>query len=122
VKHLLLIVFVLAFAAGCCPAQRAVASAVDAGVEAAAETEGMPEEARESLEIARGVSELGAVAAQGCVEGNGWQQWLLFALEAAGGLLAHFTGAPDAEAPEPPPELLSAVELLRAEAEGGAEP
>jgi hypothetical protein len=108
--------------AGCCTAQRSVASAVNAGVTAAAETEGLPAEAAEDLEIARGISQLGEGAAEACVDGQGWQQWLLFALQAVTGLVSHFTGAADERAGNPPRELLDAVELLRGELEAQAAP
>jgi hypothetical protein len=108
--------------AGCgapCTTERAIVSAVDVGI-ASADTalgDDIDEETQQALYIAGGVASLGNAAVEACEllrDGGGWQQWVGLAFEAATGLLAHFTGAPDGDAPDAPPELVEAVGLLEA--------
>lgn len=107
------LIFAIAMMAGCCPVLQQTASAVTAGVDAADRL--LPPDADDDLAISHGVAELGEAAADQCVDGAGWQQWVRLALEATGGLVQLFTGAADDEAPDPPQELLDAQRLLQSQ-------
>lgn len=101
---------------GTCALERGIHSVVDAGVEAA-ERE-VPEEGRDEMEIARGITDVAGAAVQACEllrDGAGWQQLVTLMLEATTGAIAQFTGAADEEAGDPPPELLEAHAALEAE-------
>ena len=112
-------------AQGCaaCRAERAVVSALDAGVAAArAAAEPEPQEDLDTaLDIAQAGVAAGEVLVSACEtarDDGSWQAWVLEALERARAVAAFFGGAGERSLPtEPPPELERAITMLEQESQ-----
>jgi len=102
-----------------CQTEQTVVSAFGAGIERSAElldTED-PENAL-AVRVARGAHALGEATVGSCelVRGEvGWLDWVLWALEAAWDIARRFGAAGTTTSPDPPDELMRAIDLLEAE-------